>query len=140
MNLRNASILIIDDDQDDLDVIKEAIAEFDSSILSISFIYPREAVRVICNELIALPDYIFTDINMPLMAGDECLKQLRSNKLLNDTIITVLSTSIPVNFSMKLKEMGADYTFQKPPNIAGYKDILTTVFQTELGPRGTLKL
>jgi len=123
------TVILIDDDQDDLDVLKEAIAEVDPSILSISFIYPVEAVRVICNELIALPDFIFTDINMPMMAGDECLRELRKNKQLNDTIITVLSTSIPKELSEKLKQMGADYTFQKPSNIGGYQEILKSIFE-----------
>lgn len=63
------TIVIIDDDSDDLDTMKEALRQIDPLILCISFLYPEEALRLLSKELILLPDYIFVDINMPKISG-----------------------------------------------------------------------
>ena len=53
------TVVIIDDDSDDLEIMKEALSHVDSSLLCISFVYPDEAIRLLARELILLPDYIF---------------------------------------------------------------------------------
>lgn len=41
------TVILIDDDQEDLDLMKQAIHTVDSSLLCLSFIYPEEALRVL---------------------------------------------------------------------------------------------
>jgi CheY-like chemotaxis protein len=126
------TIVLIDDDQDDLDILQELISGIDSSFHCISFVYATEAIRVISNELSLIPDFVFTDINMPEMAGDECVKELRKMPELDNTVITVLSTSMGKDIAEGLKKSGADFVFQKPSQINAYRELLSSVL---LGPR-----
>jgi CheY-like chemotaxis protein len=125
------TIVLIDDDQDDLDVLKEAIAAVEPSSHCISFIYPTEAIRVVSEDLVVVPDFFFIDINMPGMTGDKCVSALRQQKQFTNSIITVLSTSIPTEVSEALKSLGADYTFRKPSDISSYNTILEAVFKKQ---------
>ena len=52
----------MDDDQVDLDPMKEPIGEIDKSMVPISFQNTEEALHELTQNL--LPDYIFIDINM----------------------------------------------------------------------------
>jgi hypothetical protein len=51
------TIILIDDDQDDLDIMEETIKSIDDQILCISFIYPEEAIRVVSKELISMSQF-----------------------------------------------------------------------------------
>ena len=98
------TVVIIDDDSDDLEIMKEALSHVDSSLLCISFVYPDEAIRLLARELILLPDYIFIDINIPRISGQECLATLRKIKEFDDVPIIMYSTSMPSAVSELLKK------------------------------------
>lgn len=119
------TVILIDDDPEDVDIMKEAIEAVDSSLLCLSFLYPEEALRVLLSrELDVLPDYVFIDINMPGITGDKCLKALRKEKEFDDIVITLYSTSMPDPVAEALKVAGADFVFEKPVRIKGYVEIL----------------
>ena len=124
------TVILIDDDQDDLEIMRETIRDIDRSILCTSFIYPDEALRVVTKELIFIPNYIFIDINMPVITGDKLLREFRKVESLNSSIITMFSTSIPQTVSQELMNMGASYTFEKPNNMSDFRKILTKVFSS----------
>jgi DNA-binding NtrC family response regulator len=121
------TVILIDDDQDDLDMVKETIMSIDNSIRCTSFVYPEEALRVVANELAFIPDYIFIDINMPMLSGDILLAEFRKLKKFESSVITMFSTSIPDDMSRKLKEAGANFTFQKPHKFEDYVALLQTI-------------
>jgi CheY-like chemotaxis protein len=122
------TVIIIDDDPDDLDIMKQTIAGVDSSLLCISFIYPEEALRMLLSkELVVLPDFIFIDINMPVLSGDKCLKVLRSRTEFNDIKITLYSTSMPSPVAEALKSEGANYVFEKPVRLKAYSEIIAGI-------------
>jgi CheY-like chemotaxis protein len=121
------TVILIDNDLDDLEFLKETIASIDSKINCMSFEYPIEAVRVISDELVLTPDYIFTDVNMPLMGGEEVVEQIRQNEKFNDTEIVVLSTSISPEVEGKFKELGVNFVFQKPVKFADYHRIVSHI-------------
>ena len=122
------TVIVIDDDQDDLDIMKQALKNLDDSLLCLSFIYPEEALRVLLsNELVVLPDYIFIDINMPRITGDKCLKMIRSKKELDRIVVTLYSTSMPDAVAEVLKSSGADFVFEKPVRLKAYSDILRNI-------------
>jgi CheY-like chemotaxis protein len=120
--------ILIDDDPDDLDLLKEAIMNVDTSILSITFQNPEEALKVITQELIVLPHYIFIDINMPGITGDKVLKALRELRDFDSVSIIVLSTSMSLSEAQRYKNDGASFTFQKPVIFDQYFKILRTIF------------
>jgi CheY-like chemotaxis protein len=129
------TVVLIDDDQDDLEILKDVIHSLDPSIHCISFIYPMEAVRVVCEELIVVPDYFFIDINMPGMTGDKCLRVLRAKNEFKHSVISILSTSVQPEMSETLRVLGANHTFQKPTSINSYTTIVERVLGTASTPR-----
>lgn len=108
------TVILIDDDEDDIDMLKEVIREVDGSLVCMEFNYAEKALRFIFNELIFMPDYIFIDINMPRISGDKCLTELRKNATFDNAVIVMLSTSMPDEASEALKKLGANFAFEKP--------------------------
>lgn len=121
------TVVIIDDDQDDLEIMGESLRQIDPTILCISFVFPEEAVRLLKKDLIVLPDYIFCDINMPKLTGFDCLKQLREIKELDEVPIVMYSTSMLDNSSDWLLQNGATFTMQKPNKIEDYLTVMECI-------------
>jgi len=119
--------ILIDDDGDDLEFLAEAIKSVDNSVKCITYLYCDEALNLISTDTSNLPNYIFIDINMPRLDGQECLRQLRKNPNLDGVTITMLSTSMTPVVAKNLKEDGADFTFQKPNKFAEYQYILENI-------------
>jgi CheY-like chemotaxis protein len=116
------TILFIDDDQDDTDLFCEAIAYLNSS----EFVYADkqlihcvavnngcQAINVL-DTLQELPDYIFLDINMPVMGGRECLSQLKSNPKFAKIPIIMLSTAFRPDDAKEFRGLGASDCIIKP--------------------------
>jgi CheY-like chemotaxis protein len=128
----NKTIVVIDDDQDDLEVMRESISMIDPSLLCLGFISGDEVIRKIANRHILLPDYIFIDINMPGKTGPECLRDLRKLRELDNTTIIIYSTTLPETVSKQLLKAGANFTFQKPTSVREYSKTLEHIFSSKL--------
>lgn len=123
------TVVLVDDDQDDLYILKETLKSVDASLSCICFNSPVEALRVLSNRLIAIPSFIFTDINMPRMTGNELVQEIRKRQEYNQTVISVLSTSMPHHVSENLKSIGANYTFEKPSVMVRLQEMVKTVLK-----------
>jgi CheY-like chemotaxis protein len=121
------TVVLIDDDEDDLEFLKETLESIDASLCCICFSSPVEALQAISNRLIVVPHFVFTDINMPRMKGDEVVQELRKRQEYNETVIAVASTSMPDDVSENLKNMGANYTFKKPNSASVLQRMVKTV-------------
>lgn len=108
------TIAIIDDDPQDLEMLKSAIYKVDPLVQCISFLFPDEAIRVISGELVRVPDYVMIDMNMPGKTGFECLLDLRKVKHLADTRIMMYSSKIKPEVKEALLDAGANFVFEKP--------------------------
>jgi CheY-like chemotaxis protein len=75
------TILYADDDKDDRDLLSEALEQIDPSISCITAHDGKEALSIL-QENRTLPDYIFLDVNMPVMDGKKCLTELKKNSKL----------------------------------------------------------
>ena len=121
------TIVLIDDDPDDLDIMKETIEKAEPSAQCISFLYPDEAIRVLTNELIIVPDYIIIDMNMPRKNGLECLKELRSQEEFHETPIIIYSTTVSPGVRDTLIKHGATHVFQKPAKYEAWSSAIKKV-------------
>jgi CheY-like chemotaxis protein len=124
------TIILIDDDQDDLDIITEAINEVDKSIVPVVFRDPEKALQAIINERTALPHHIFIDHEMPRVKGDKILVLIRSIPEFDKVIITMLCTSISPKDAAAYKRNGANFTFEKPYEYQSYYAIFKGVFDS----------
>jgi CheY-like chemotaxis protein len=86
------TILYADDDLDDCIFLSDAFRLLDPSITCITVSNGRQAIEQL-NVTRQLPDYIFLDINMPVMSGKECLLELKKNEKFRDIPVVIYSTS-----------------------------------------------
>ena len=121
-------ILIADDDTDDVAFLVEGISEV-TSCCKIS--YAKDGVQ--CLRFLANnppPGIIFLDLNMPLKNGFECLKVIRENPLLNNTTVTIVSTSHYFNDVDSCYRLGADFYIIKPTSMGTLVNLLQQLFNT----------
>jgi len=122
------TIVLIDDDPDDIAFMQEAVTEVEPRAVCMPFTHPVSAVKaLLAMDNMSAPDHIFLDHNMPEMMGLECLKVLRSMKELDSTIISVISTSMETMDVALFTSAGANFAFRKPTNMREYGKLLRVV-------------
>jgi len=108
------SILFIDDDQDEYDLVNEAIQEIDRSI---SIIYVNA-----CDQLLQYRqqtfDLILLDINMPHHDGFFILNCIRKHGYIDIPIIMYTNSLSPTHIARAYEE-GANLYFVKPESFSG---------------------
>jgi CheY-like chemotaxis protein len=107
-------ILLVDDDEDDWLLFREAIREIDDALVCHFFQDAIEAIHFLSNLEERLPDYIFLDLNMPRMNGKECLQEIKRRESLAHIPVVILSTSDLESEVMHTKILGASYFVTKP--------------------------
>ncbi|MBS1603436.1 MAG: response regulator [Bacteroidetes bacterium] len=107
------TILIVDDDADDLQFFTDAVAEIDSNVSCITAFNGIEALQVL-EAASPRPDYIFLDLNMPKMGGKQCLRHIRNNPLFQSIPIIIYSTSRRPEDVEEVRAAGAAAFIVKP--------------------------
>lgn len=109
------TILYADDDHDDRELMSEAFSQIDPSISCLVASDGKEALDIL-NQNSDLPDYIFLDINMPVMDGKTCLEELKKNKRLKNIPVVIYSTTRNIQEINQLYDLGASTFIHKPAN------------------------
>jgi len=107
------TILLIDDDEDDQEVFREAASMI---IPTVEFIAAKDGEQGLLQlaTVSQLPDYIFLDVNMPKMDGKEFLRRVKAHPVFKAIPVIIYSTS---NHKSELGEyfkMGASNFITKP--------------------------
>jgi CheY-like chemotaxis protein len=108
------TILLVDDDEDDRKLFAEAAREVDNSINCLSASDGMEALGFLRDDHNELPDYIFLDLRMPGLTGEECLVEIKKEARLAAIPVIVYTTSRDVRESVRLKQLGAAHFMSKP--------------------------
>jgi CheY-like chemotaxis protein len=85
------TILNVDDDLEDIEIFCDAVREIDPSVICLVAKSADEALQIL-NSDIELPAYIFLDINMPKVDGNECLREIKKDTRLNRIPVIMYST------------------------------------------------
>ena len=85
------TILNVDDDEEDIEIFCDAVREIDPKILCLVAKSADEALRIL-NSDIELPSYIFLDINMPKVDGNQCLQEIKKDRRLDRIPVIMYST------------------------------------------------
>ena len=89
---RHKTVFLVEDDEDDQFLFTEALSEIKNATLFGIANNGKEALERLAQTTI-LPDIIFTDINMPIMNGIECLTQIKSNLITESIPVVIISSA-----------------------------------------------
>lgn len=108
------TILLVEDDEDDRNLFIEATKEVDSAISCFSASDGMEALAYLRDAHNDVPDFIFLDLRLPGLSGEECLIEIKREPRMADVPVIVYTTSRDVRESVRLKQMGAAHFASKP--------------------------
>ncbi len=125
---RNASILICDDDEDDLYLVKSV---FNDTKFGNQTVYLKNGVEL----LNYLQNYkgetsiglILLDLNMPKMDGRETLKVIKNTAEFRHIPVVILTTSNAPQDIEQCYELGANCFITKPSSYEGLNDAIKTL-------------
>src|ERR1700722_15781297 len=86
-NKKTMTILLVDDDEDDRKLFFEAAGEVDKEIKCIGAAGGQEALEYLSDAANPVPDFIFLDLRMPGLSGQQTLEEIKKDARL---------TSVPV--------------------------------------------
>jgi len=117
-------IFLVDDSEDDRQLFLEALDELNLKATITTFENGVDLMANLMDSSITLPDIIFLDLYMPLMNGEECLVDIRSNPQLCDIPIIIYSGYHDEHKIKFLKEKGANCYLEKPNTFEKLKHLV----------------
>jgi CheY-like chemotaxis protein len=121
------TILLVDDDPDDLQFYKHLLAEIDPNLVAKDFSMAREALKYL-ETTDHLPDLVILDFNMPQMNGLEFVRATRANPSLAALRITVVTTTCNPRDVEDLKALGV-HCHVKPSALNAFKTLVTRLIR-----------
>ncbi|WP_051350407.1 response regulator [Dyadobacter alkalitolerans] len=117
-----ALFVMIDDDIDDHEIFNMALQDIDKPLKCLFFSDCESALAHFNSGPVTAPGFVFIDIGLPRINGDECLQQLQQLKEFDNPWIIIYSTSIPAEWKPKLEQIGVDRCIQKTGSIPALVD------------------
>ncbi len=121
--------LIVDDDEEDRMIFKEALKEIDLNFCLLTAGEGQEALDLLGSVTVRVPDYIFLDINMPGMNGKTFLKELKLHDCYKNIPVVVYSTSSTKKDREDAHDLGAYRFLTKPTSlhdiVCGIKEVIS---------------
>ena len=121
-------VVLIDDDRDDAELFHDVLLEIDATASFHHFEEPRQALQSLLGKGKNLPDFIFLDINMPVVSGWQCLTEFKKDEHLKNVPVIIFTTSSQDKEKETAKKLGADGFITKPSEYLILKDLLADVF------------
>ena len=128
--MKNLTFFLIDDDADDREIFDLALKQVNPDHICVSAENGELAIEKLMAEQDFLPDYIFLDLNMPVMSGKDCLREIKKIPRLKSVPVIVYSTS---SAQMDIDEtalLGADQYFVKPTSVSGLSEAIESLIST----------
>lgn len=123
-NISMKLIYLAEDDEDDRELFTSAMSEiFPETIVNTSN-DGLHLLNALSNKALPLPEAIFLDINMPLMNGFDCIRNLKSIDKYKTLPVVVLSTSAMQADIDFMYSAGAAYYLVKPDSYHELKSLL----------------
>ena len=118
MKTRTLNIYLADDDLDDCTFFSNALEKAAPGSQLVA-VHDGQALLVALRAIKAPPDLIVLDINMPVMDGYDCMRNLKADPLLREIPVAVLTTSSAEYDIERLFSLGANLFASKPGTYAG---------------------
>jgi CheY-like chemotaxis protein len=120
-------ITLADDDEDDRLFFTDAFEELKINTVVNTVNNGKELLDFLNHPETILPNIIFLDLNMPILNGIDCLKEIKLNDKFKDIAIAIYSTSSSDQDIENTFVLGANIYIKKPSNFNDLKKILSDV-------------
>lgn len=114
----------IDDDDDDRDFFCTAMKAIESDMECVFSRNGNEAIEKLTANPDFIPDFIFMDMNMPLMDGKECLEIIKEMDRLKHTKVYIYSSAGNPKLIDEILSLGATDFLIKPSTMTDLKQML----------------
>lgn len=118
--MKFTNILFIDDDEEDLQIFREALDHISTTVKYNFFTDARKALEDLRLGNV-VTQAIFLDLNMPLMNGHEFLAQVKQEERLRNIPVIIFTTSSDSSIKEMTLSMGAEDFLTKPND---FKDLI----------------
>lgn len=120
---KNIDVLLVDDNQDDIDLTKEALTASKIHVNSLNVLNDGvEAMEYLRKEgqykNAMRPSVIFLDLNMPRKDGREVLQELKADPDLKNIPVVILTTSDDESDVLQSYNLHANCYVRKPVDLA----------------------
>jgi CheY-like chemotaxis protein len=119
-------ILLVEDDIDDVDLLKEALLE-NNVLYQMEVIMEGDKVFKYLETIDTLPEIIVMDLNLPKTGGKEILQEIKSNYSLTKIPIVVLTTSSSKEDIEYCNKMGISKFITKPATLEGWNNTIHSI-------------
>jgi CheY-like chemotaxis protein len=120
-------ITLADDDEDDRLFFTDAFEELKINTVVNTVNNGKELLNFLNHPETVLPNIVFLDLNMPILNGIDCLKEIKSNDKFKDIAIAIYSTSSSDQDVEDTFVLGANIYIKKPSSFNDLKKTLSDV-------------
>jgi len=111
MTKKTIHILLADDDPDDCFIFSTISHELDN-VQTTCLNDCRTLLQFLEKNI--PPDLIFLDLNMPILSGQDCLKDIKQHVDWKNIPVVIYSTASRIEIIEECKQLGADLYIVKP--------------------------
>ena len=117
---------MIDDDEDDRDIFQLALQQLERKFKCVMVDNCIEALESLKHGSLE-PDYIFLDLNMPIVTGRDCLVEIRKLRRFDKTPVLIYTTSSSQKDKEEVMQLGATSFITKPNKISALTSVLKDI-------------
>jgi CheY-like chemotaxis protein len=126
------TILIVDDDYDDLLIFFDAVSEIDARLQCKAMSNGFDAMRSLSANQSVLPDLIFLDMNMPKLTGKAFLSEIKQSANLQHIPVIIYTSSRFQKDIDDTRKLGAAYYLNKPNGYLKLKTALREILSLNM--------
>jgi CheY-like chemotaxis protein len=123
------TVLIIDDDQDDREFLIETVTAIQPDVRCMELKNGLEAVSLLNSDESILPDFIFLDMNMPVMNGPKCLQEIMKLKRLRQVPVIIYTTSRLNPEQQQFVQYDTVHFMRKPASMSGLRNAVHNILE-----------
>lgn len=119
-------VLLIEDDMDDVELLKEAFSD-NNVEYEMEVIMEGDRVKPFLQQAEYIPTIIIMDLNLPKTDGKEILKDVKATDAFKNIPLIVFSTSSSKDDAEYAYSLGANKFITKPTTIAGWNETIEVI-------------
>ena len=128
---KNVTCFLVDDDLDDQEIFISALQEINESISCVTANNGVEAMEKLGSGETFIPDFIFLDLNMPMMDGKQCLMEIKKIPAISHIPVVIYTTSSNQEDMNEMNLLGVSYFLTKPSSFSSLINLLSSFFESQ---------